>query len=90
MIFLDAAVFSIVPVLAAIVSAALILPRSWLAFYAAVVIGAGLVCTGYSSRHDDAGMSGLLSTLVGMLMVAALAAGLVTRWALKARWPQAD
>jgi hypothetical protein len=35
-------------------------------------------------------MGGLLSTLVSMLMMAALAAGLVTRWALKSRPPQPD
>ena len=83
------AALSLAPVLVAILAAALILPRSWLALYAAFVIGAIVLYAGYSSQHDDEAMGGLLSTLVDMLMMAALAAGLVTRWALRSR-PQPD
>ena len=90
MSFLDAAAFSIAPVLVAILAAALTLPRTWLALYAAFVTAATLLYAGYGNRHEDAAMGGLLAILVGMLMMAALAAGLVTRWALKARRPQAD
>ena len=89
MTFLDAAALSFGPVLAAILAAALILPRTWLALYAAFVVGA-IVDAGYGGRHGDEAMGGLLSTLVGMLMMAALAAGLVTRWALKPRSPRPD
>ena len=90
MTFLDAAAFSIAPVLLAILAAALILPRTWLAFYAALVIVAIALYSGYSSQHEDEAMSGLLSLLFRMLMMAALAAGLATRWALKHRPPQTD
>jgi hypothetical protein len=90
MTFLDAAAFSIAPVLVAILAAALILPRSWLAFYAAFVIAAVLFYAGYGNRHEDAAMGGLLAILVSLLMTAALAAGLATRWALKARPPQSE
>ena len=87
---ISAAALSLGPVLMAILAAALILPRSWLAFYAAFVIGAIVLYAGYSGRHDDEAMGGLLSTLVSMLMMATLAAGLVTRWALRSRPPQPD
>ena len=40
MSFVSAAALSLGPVLVAILAAALILPRSWLAFYAAFVMGA--------------------------------------------------
>jgi len=87
MTFLDAAAFSVAPVLVAILAAALILPRTWLAFYVALVIVATALYSGYNSQHEDEAMGGLLSMLFRMLMMAALAAGLVTRWALKARRP---
>ncbi|HEX6093762.1 MAG TPA: hypothetical protein VFZ07_10445 [Dongiaceae bacterium] len=90
MSFVSAAALSLAPVLVAILTAALILPRSWLALYAAFVIGAIVLYAGYSGHHDDEAMGDLLSTLVGMLMMAALAAGLVTRWALRSRPPQPD
>jgi len=90
MSFVSAAALSLGPVLVAILAAALILPRSWLAFYAAFVMGAVVLYSGYSGQHDGEAMGGLLSTLVSMLMMAALAAGLVTRWALKSRPPQPD
>jgi len=90
MSFVSAAALSLGPVLVAILAAALILPRSWLAFYAAFVMGAVVLYSGCSGQHDDEAMGGLLSTLVSMLMTAALAAGLVTRWALKSRPPQPD
>jgi len=90
MSFLDALALSFGPVLVAIVAAALILPRSWLAFYAAFVIGAAVLYSGFSGQHDDEAMGALLSTLVSMLMMAALAAGLVMRWALKSQPPHPD
>jgi len=83
MTFLDAAAFSVAPVLVAILAAALILPRTWLAFYVALVIAAIALYSGYSGAHEDEAMGGLLSVLFRMLMMAALAAGLATRWALK-------
>lgn len=88
MTFLDMAALSIAPVLIAILAAALILPRTWLAFYVAIVTGTAIVYAEHGGRHDDAAMDGLLSVLLGMLMMAALAAGLATRWVLKARSPQ--
>jgi len=90
MTFLDAAAFSVAPVLVAILAAALILPRTWLAFYVALVVVATAFYSGYSSQHEDEAMGGLLSILFRMLMMAALAAGLVTRWALKARRPKVE
>ena len=62
MSFVSAAALSLGPVLVAILAAALILPRSWLAFYAAFVMGAvglsvaakgpGALCfTGFSERR---------------------------------------
>ena len=90
MTFLDAAAFSVAPVLVAILAAALILPRSWLAFSVALVIVATALYSGYNSQHEDEAMGGLLSMLFRMLMIAALAAGLVTRWALKARRPNVE
>jgi hypothetical protein len=90
MSFASAAALSLAPVLVAILAAALILPRSWLAFYAVFVIGAVVLYAGYGGEHDDDAMGGLLSTLVSMLMMAALAAGLVTRWALRSRPAQPD
>ncbi|HKP25012.1 MAG TPA: hypothetical protein VJV39_14190 [Dongiaceae bacterium] len=90
MTFLEAAVFSIAPVLLAILVAALILPRTWLAFYGALVIVAVALYSGYSSQHEDEAMRGLLAVLFRMLMMAALAAGLATRWALKHRPRETD
>lgn len=90
MSLVSVAALSLGPVLVAILAAALVLPRSWLAFYAAFVIGAVVLYAGHSGQHDDEAMGGLLSTLVSMLMMAALAAGLVTRWALKPRRPHSD
>jgi hypothetical protein len=85
MTFLDTAVFSFAPALAAIIAAALILPRAWLAFYAAFVIAALAIYSDLSGRYDDAAFEGLFSALFCLLAFAALAAGLATRWALKAR-----
>ena len=90
MSFLSLVALSFAPVLVAIVAAALILPRVWLAFYAAFVIGAIAIYADVSGRYDDAAFSGMLSALFSMLVVAALAAGLVTRWALRSRPPQPD
>ena len=78
------------PVLVAIVAAALILPRAWLASYAAFVIVATVIYADYSGRYDDAALRTMFSALFSLVVVAALAAGLVTRWALKSRPPQAE
>lgn len=83
MTFLDMAALSIAPVLIAILAAALILPRAWLAFYVALVIVATALYSGYGSQLEDEAMGSLLSMLLRMLMIAALAAGLATRWVLK-------
>ena len=88
MTFFDWAALSFAPVLAAIVAAALILPRALLALYGAFVIAAVAVYADLSGRYDDSALSGMLATLVALLTLAALAAGLATRWALKARWPE--
>ena len=78
------------PVLVAILAAALILPRAWLASYAAFVIVATVLYADYSGRYDDPALRSMFSALFSMLAVAALVAGLVTRWALKSRPPQSD
>jgi hypothetical protein len=78
------------PVLVAILAAALILPRAWLASYAAFVIVATIVYADYSVRYEDATLRTMFSTLFGMLVVAALVAGLIARWALRSRRPQSD
>jgi hypothetical protein len=85
MALLSLSVLSFAPALAAIVAAALILPRAWLAFYAAFVIAALAVYSDLSGRHDDAAFSGVFSALFCLLALAALAAGIATRWALKSR-----
>ena len=85
-----AVVLSFGPVLVAILAAALILPRAWLASYAAFVIVAAIIYADYSVRHEDATLRTMFSTLFGMLVVAALVAGLITRWALRSRPPQSD
>jgi hypothetical protein len=90
MSFASAAALSFGPVLAAILAAALILPRTWLATYAAFVFGAIAIYSGYTSQQDDGGLGGVFPTLFSMLMAATLAAGLVTRWALKSRPPHPD
>jgi drug/metabolite transporter (DMT)-like permease len=87
--FVSAVVLSFGPVLVAILAAALILPRAWLATYAVFVIAAIVIYAGYSGQHDDDGLGRVFSTLFGMLMAATLAAGLITRWALRSRPPQA-
>lgn len=86
MALLSLSVLSFAPALAAIIAAALILPRTWLAFYAAFVIAVLAVYTDLSGRYDDAAFDGLFSVRFCLLAFAALAAGLATRWALKARW----
>jgi hypothetical protein len=78
------------PMLAAIVAAALILPRAWLATYAVFVIAATLLYADYTGRYEDTALRTMFSALFSMLVVAALAAGLVMRWALKTRPPQPD
>ena len=88
MTFFDWAALSFLPVLAALIAAALILPRALLALYAAFVIAAIAVYADLSGRYDNSVLSGMLATLVGLLTLAALAAGLATRWALKARPPE--
>lgn len=90
MSFLYAAALSFAPVLAAILAAALILPRAWLASYAAFVIVALVLYADLSGRYDDAAFGNVFSVLFGMLALVALAAGLVTRWALKPRPPELD
>jgi hypothetical protein len=90
MIFLDAAAFSIAPVLVAVLAATLILPRAWLATYAVFVIAAAVICADYSDRYDDAAFGDIFSALFSMLVVAALLAGLAIRWALKWRPRQTD
>ena len=81
---------SLGPVLVAIVAAALILPRTWLASYAVFVIVALVLYTDLSGRYDDAAFGSMFSALFSMLAVVALVAGLVTRWTLKSRPPQSD
>jgi fructose-specific phosphotransferase system IIC component len=90
MSFLDAAAFSLAPVLAAILAAALILPRTFLALYAAFVIVATVIYADYTARYEDAALRSMLSALFSMTVVAALIAGLVTRWMLKAKPPELD
>ena len=90
MSFVSAVALSFVPVLVAILAAALILPRAWLASYAAFVVVATIVYADYSGRYDDAALRSMFSVLFGMLVATALVAGLVTRWALKSRPPHSD
>jgi hypothetical protein len=88
--FASAVALSFGPVLVAILAAALILPRAWLASYAAFVIVATIIYADYSASYEDTALRVMFSALFGMLVVAALAAGLITRWALKSRRPQSD
>ena len=90
MSFVSVVALSFAPVLVAILAAALILPRAWLAFYAAFVIAALVIYADLSGRYDDAAFGSMFSTLFSMLVAVALAAGLATRWALKSRPPQSD
>ena len=90
MSLVSAVALSFVPVLVAILAAALILPRAWLASYAAFVIVATIIYADYNSRYDDATLRHMFSALFSMLVAAALAAGLITRWALKSQPPQSD
>jgi fructose-specific phosphotransferase system IIC component len=90
MSFLDAAAFSLAPVLVAILAAALILPRTFLALYAAFVIVATVIYADYTARYEDAALRSMFSALFSMTVVAALIAGLVTRWMLKAKPPELD
>src|SRR5512145_3432786 len=61
MVFLYAAALSFAPVLVAIIAAALILPRAWLASYAVFVVVALVVYADLSGRYDDAIFSGMFS-----------------------------
>ena len=88
MTFFDWAALSFLPVLAALIAAALILPRALLALYAGFVIAAVAVYADLSGRYDNSVLNGMLAILAGLLTLAALAAGLATRWALKARPPE--
>ena len=90
MSFVSVVALSFMPVLVAILAAALILPRAWLAFYAAFVIVALVIYADLSGRYDDAAFGSMFSTLFSMLVAAALVAGLATRWALKSRPPHSD
>ena len=90
MSFLSLVALSFAPVLVAILAAALILPRAWLASYAVFVIVALVIYSDLNGRHDDAAFGSTFSALFSMLALAALAAGLATRWALKARPPHTD
>jgi hypothetical protein len=86
--FISTVALSLAPVLLAILAAALILPRAWLAFYALFVMVAIFVCSDLSGRYDDAAFGSMFSALFSLLAVVALVAGLVTRWALKPRPPE--
>ena len=88
MSFASAIALSLGPVLVAMIAAALILPRAWLAFYAVFVIGALVLYSDLSGRYDDAAFGGMFAALFSLLALVALAAGLVTRWALKPRRPE--
>ena len=88
MSFLSLVALSFGPVMVAIVAAALILPRAWLASYAVFVIAATILYADYTARYEDAALRGMFSTLFGMVVVTALVACLVTRWALKAQPPE--
>jgi hypothetical protein len=90
MSFVSAVALSLAPVLVAILAAALILPRAWLASYAVFVIVALVLYADLSGRYDDAAFGSMFSALFSMLAVVALVAGLVTRWALKPRPPQSE
>ena len=90
MSFLSLVALSFAPVLVAILAAALILPRAWLASYAVFVIVALVIYADLNGRYDDAAFGSMFSALFSMLVLAALAAGLATRWALKARPPHLD
>lgn len=90
MSLVSAAILSFGPVLVAIVAATVILPRSWLASYAAFVIVATVIYAHYTARYDDAALRGMFSALFSVVVVTALAAGLVTRWALKTRPRQSE
>ena len=90
MSLVSAAILSFGPVLVAIVAAALILPRTWLAGYAAFVIVATILYADYSGRYEDAALRSMFSALFSMVVVTALAGGLVTRWALKTKPPEPD
>jgi hypothetical protein len=90
MSFLSAAALSFAPVLVAILAAALILPRAWLASYAVFVIVALVLYADLGGRYDDGAFGSIFSVLFCMLALVALAAGIVTRWALKPRPPELD
>ena len=90
MSLVSTAILSFGPVLVAIVAAALILPRTWLASYSAFLIVATVIYADYTARYDDAALRSMFSALFGMTVVAALAAGLITRWALKTRRPYSE
>ena len=90
MSFLSLVALSLAPILVAILAAALFLPRGLLALYAVFVIVATIIYADYSGRYDDAAFRGMFSMLFGMLVAAALVAGLATRWALKSRPPPLD
>jgi hypothetical protein len=90
MSFVSLVALSFAPVLVAIIAAALILPRAWLASYAVFVIGALVLYADLNGRYDDAAFGSMFSALFSMLAAVALVAGLVTRWALKSRPPQSD
>jgi ABC-type transport system involved in Fe-S cluster assembly fused permease/ATPase subunit len=90
MSLVSSAILSFGPVLVAIVAAALILPRAWLASYAAFVIAATVLYADYTARYDDAALRSMFSALFSVIVVAALAAGLATRWALKSRLRELD
>lgn len=79
MSFGHAVMVSFGPVLVAIVAAALILPRAWLATYAAFVIVAAILYADYSGRYDDAALRTMLSALFSLVVVAALVTGLATQ-----------
>ena len=85
-----AIILSFGPVMLAIVAAALILPRAWLATYAAFVIVVAILYADYSGRYEDAALRTMFAALFSVVVVAALAAGLVMRWALKPRSPQSE
>jgi hypothetical protein len=90
MSFVSVVALSFAPVLVAILAAALILPRAWLAFYAVFVIVALVLYADLSGRYDDAAFGSMFSALFSMLAAVTLVAGLITRWALKSRPPQSD
>jgi hypothetical protein len=74
------AMFYFGPILVALSAAALMLPRSWLGWYAALAIATIIIFSDYSGGREDSPFAGLGAFVFSTMATCAVIVGLIARW----------